>query len=122
MKRTITRIAWAFLALFVVMYIAGIVLNDTYYTVPELAKLPGDDVAENSRVFNDRIQTEFPIGTQTEELIQTLKANEFTISPEGNQASYSKHGAPCITQWFVHWQAEDERVREIKGRVGLTCP
>ena len=90
-------------------------------TVPEIAQdLPANWV-EGDREFDARVKAAFPREMPVADLIAELREQGFTINEGRRTASFEKNQLPCVTTWFVIWQQENDKIKDIRGQYGVGC-
>jgi hypothetical protein len=90
--------------------------------VPELGRGLSPTFSRANDEFVQRIARAFPVGTQEEVVIKTLKDQGFKVSSARRSAQFTKSSFPCELQWYVRWDvSEDRTIRKIEARYGGAC-
>ena len=95
--------------------------------LPEIARGLPSNYAEGEAIFDARLKSRFPVGTQEEKLVNELSRQGFPIPPvrdsQGNAYSeFTRSDFIFQTIWSVRWRAEDGRIAEIWGVYGGRGP
>ncbi|MDY0874517.1 hypothetical protein [Dongia rigui] len=75
-------------------------------TPPEIADGLSPQFVEGSISFNERVKARFPAGTPEGELIDTLRAQGFSIDVDQKMARFEQRGLICKLVWQVSWKME----------------
>jgi len=76
-------------------------------------------------VFNKRVKTTFPIGTNEGKVVSSLLRDGFKTQPAMSDgiriASLTRGGLVCRKIWSVRWKSASGKVVDIFGVYGLQC-
>lgn len=119
--------------LYVVVFLAVVAICFFIYQItqplPPLARDLPSSYEKGDKVFQNRIRSAFPSGTDEQTAITRLKQEGFSIDPDdydryphGHTAVYRTNGIPCETDWVIRWQTDSgHTMTNITSKYGASC-
>ncbi len=102
--------------------------------IPELGRGLPQDAINGRKAFDARVQQAFPVGSQVETMVGTLRDQSFeeaSAPPKVDQVrlpndhhamTYRNGGFPAHTLWSVRWREKEGTITEIWGVFGHVGP
>lgn len=94
-------------------------------SLPPIARGMLATFAEGDRIFRDRIQTGYPIGSPASQLMSDLNAQGFEItshqSPKPSVGTLWRFNGCGESVWSVSWLTSDGRLTMVHGLYGANC-
>ena len=95
--------------------------------VPEIGRNLPSNYAQANAVFDKRVRTRFPVGTDETRLSEELNRQGFDLLPHHlddgvRDATFIKSEGPFETIWSVRWRVSNSKVSEIWGVHGARTP
>lgn len=121
MKKLIKILKLVVLIITVAMCVLYFAMYDTRFTVPELAEIPTSNFEEGEKIFHDRVEKKFAIGTPIAEVVAELEKQGFKVSQDRGYARYEKQSFPCTLVWQIVWKGNIEKITHINATFSGVC-
>ena len=93
---------------------------------PEIAKGLPSDVEDGTRIFDQRVKAQFPVGSDEQKLLAELSRQGFKRKLldgyDGVRSTNYARGDAMRTYWTVHWRERRGKITEVRGVYGRGYP
>jgi len=90
--------------------------------IPPIGSGLPNNVHDAQMVFDTRVKSLFPAGSDPETLRAELLKQGFQFSNTQNLATLEAHEFPCLDSWRISWSTDTGKIVSVRGDFRETCP